>query len=87
MSQEWSESSAEKFVIELLEQSDHLTTREIEAEASNRNLTCPDAMIRFLNKMKLKGLIKGKLSVEHRGWIWYIERSDFRDTRGGTCPA
>jgi len=69
-----SESEAEKFVIMLLGEHEHLTTRQIEEEASKRNATCPDAIIRFLNKMKLKGIIMGKLSVENRGWIWYIEK-------------
>lgn len=71
MPKELSENEAEHFVIELLDSKENMTTRQIEEEASRRNTTCPDAIIRFLNKMKLKGLIKGKLSVEHRGWIWY----------------
>ena len=71
MPQEMSDHEAEQFVMELLDSSEHMTTRQIEEEASRRNTTCPDAIIRFLNKMKLRGLIKGKLSVEHRGWIWY----------------
>lgn len=78
MPQEMSENEAEKFVIELLQTHESLTTRQIEEEASSRNRTCPDAIIRFLNKMKLKGMIKGKLSVEHRGWIWYIEKQGDR---------
>ena len=73
MPHEMTETEGEKFVLELLKQNHHLTTRRIEEEARSRNATCPDAIIRFLNKMKLKGMIKGKLSVEDRGWIWYIE--------------
>ncbi len=68
------ESEAEEFVVKLLNEHEFLTTREIEAEASKHNITCPDAIIRFLNKMKMKGMIKGKLSVENRGWIWYVEK-------------
>ncbi len=82
MPREMSGSEAEEFVMILLEQNELLTTREIEEAASKRNVNCPDAIIRFLNKMKLKGLIKGKLSVEHRGWVWYREKSDTKEIRG-----
>lgn len=80
MAGEMSEKEAEQFVVQLLRETDNLTTRQIEAEATKRNRTCPDAIIRFLNKLKLKGIIKGKLSVEHRGWIWYIEKTDHDDS-------
>ena len=73
MPKELSESETEEFIMDLLRNNEHLTTRGIEEEASKRDLSCPDAIIRFLNKMKLKGLIKGKLSIEHRGWIWFME--------------
>ena len=75
MKDEMSEKEAEEFVVQLLRENDNLTTRQIETEAAKRNRTCPDAIIRFLNKLKLKGIIKGKLSVEHRGWIWFIEKN------------
>lgn len=71
MPEEMTESEAERFVMELLDLKGSLTTRQIEEEATRRETTCPDAIVRFLNKMKLRGLIRGKLSVEHRGWIWY----------------
>jgi len=80
MADEMSEKEAVEFVVQLLKENDNLTTRQIEAEAAKRNRTCPDAIIRFLNKLKLKGVIKGKLSVEHRGWIWYIEKPDPDDS-------
>jgi len=76
MPKEMSEKEAEQFVIRLLKEHENLTTRQIEEEASKRNKSCPDAIIRFLNKMKLRGMISGKLSVEHRGWIWYIEKGN-----------
>ena len=71
MPEEMTESEAERFVMELLDLKGSLTTRQIEEEATRRETTCPDAIVRFLNKMKFRGLIRGKLSVEHRGWIWY----------------
>lgn len=72
MPQEMTEREGEQFVLDLLRHYPHLTTKRIEEEARKRNATCPDAIIRFLNKMKLKGLIKGRLSIEERGWIWYL---------------
>jgi len=73
MSREMTQNEAEEFVLELLRKKGVMTTTEIEAVAMDRSVQCPDAVVRFLNRMKMKGLIGGKLSMEHRGWVWYLQ--------------
>jgi len=50
-----------------------LTTRDVEGEIRKRLVWCPDSLPVLLNRLRLKGLVKGQLSTEHRGWIWWIE--------------
>ena len=50
-----------------------LTTRDVEGEIRKTLISCPDSLPVLLNRLRLKGLVKGKLSTEHRGWIWWIE--------------
>jgi hypothetical protein len=52
-----------------------LTTKEIEEETKKRLVQCPDKTPIFLNRLRLKGAIKGQLSPERRGWIWWVEKS------------
>jgi len=50
-----------------------LTTREIETETRKRMVSCPDRTPIFLNRLRLKGIVKGQLSVEKGAWIWWVE--------------
>jgi len=50
-----------------------LTTREVQAETEKRLVRCPDSTVVFLNRLRSKGVIKGEMSKERRGWIWWIE--------------
>ena len=50
-----------------------LTTREIEEQTQKKLVQCPDKTPVFLNRLRLKGIVKGELSPERRGWIWWIE--------------
>jgi hypothetical protein len=50
-----------------------LTTREVQAETEKRMVRCPDSTAVFLNRLRIKGLIRGERSKEKRGWIWWIE--------------
>ena len=50
-----------------------LTTRDVEGEIRKTLTSCPDTLPVLLNRLRLKGLVKGKLSAEHRGWIWWVE--------------
>ncbi len=68
-------SEIEKYVIQLLSQGRKFTTKEIVALVERGGLTCPDEPVRFLNKMRFKGQIKGKLSMEHKGWLWWVDET------------
>jgi len=50
-----------------------LTTRDVDGEIRKRLISCPDSLPVLLNKLRLRGLVKGQLSPERKGWIWWIE--------------
>ncbi len=50
-----------------------MTTRDIEGKIRKSLTSCPDSLPVLLNRLRLKGLVKGHLSAEHRAWIWWIE--------------
>jgi hypothetical protein len=68
-----SKQDVEQYVVQLLSQGKKYTTKEIVELAEKDGVTCPDEPARFLNKMRMKGQITGKLSMEHKGWLWWIE--------------
>jgi len=68
------EVDPEGFIVSLLKKAGKpLTTREIQEFIQKALVRCPDSTVVFLNKMRLKGLIKGELSRERRSWVWWIE--------------
>jgi hypothetical protein len=70
-----SEKEAIKIILSILKKADNpLSTRDIEGETRKLLITCPDNTPVFLNKLRLKRIIKGQLSPERRGWIWWIEK-------------
>ena len=50
-----------------------LTTRDVEGEIRKRLVSCPDSLPVLLNRLRLRGSIKGQMSAERKGWIWWIE--------------
>jgi len=50
-----------------------LTTRDVEGEIRKRLVSCPDSLPVLLNKLRLRGLIRGQLSPERKGWVWWME--------------
>jgi len=68
-----SESEAEKFVINLLRANGKMTTKEIEVYAREKGKRCPDETVLFLTKLKSRKMIKGEISHEKRGWVWWVE--------------
>jgi repressor of nif and glnA expression len=71
---EKTDSEVEELVVQILRENDRkLTTQEVEERVSGQGKKCPDSAVRFLSKLRYKGKIKGKLSKEHRGWIWWLE--------------
>ena len=70
-----SEKEAVELVISILKEAGKpLTTREIEEKTRKRMASCPDKTPVFLNRLRIKGIIEGQLSIEKRGWIWWIKR-------------
>jgi len=67
-----SKQDVEQYVIELLRSGQKMTTKEIVECAEDDGVTCPDEPVRFLNKLKMKGEINGQLSLEHKGWLWWV---------------
>jgi repressor of nif and glnA expression len=71
------EQDAEEMILSILRRAKApITTREIEEGVQTRGKQCPDSAVRFLNKMRYKNLIKGELSMEHKGWIWWVEKEE-----------
>ncbi len=64
-------SEAEDYVLGLLEKCP-MTTMEIERESASAGRRCPDQTVLFLTKMRGKGLVKGEVSQERRGWLWSL---------------
>ena len=48
-----------------------LTTIELEAVLESEGARCPDDLARSLNVMRRQGLIRGEVSVERGGWVWW----------------
>jgi hypothetical protein len=66
------EEEAEQVVILLLAKEGPMTTVQIEERVMRRGEECPDSVVLFLSKLRLRGVIKGEVSREHRGWLWWI---------------
>ncbi|MDD1769972.1 MAG: hypothetical protein LUO79_02705 [Methanomassiliicoccales archaeon] len=50
-----------------------LSTAEIERELGADYADCPDEIARQLARMRREGLIKGEVSKEKGGWVWWID--------------
>ena len=75
MPKQLSESEAEGLILSLLHRAKKpLTTKEIEKNVQDQGKRCPDSAVRFLSKMRYKGMIRGELSIENKGWIWWLEK-------------
>jgi len=62
----------EQWILQLLQQRGKMTTKEIKKCAETVGLSCPDEPVRFLNKLRVKGVLKGQVSIEHKGWLWWV---------------
>ncbi len=53
---------------------EHITTKEaadrLEAVFQYR---CPDDIAKTLNRLRRKGLVKGEISMEEGGWVWWVD--------------
>jgi len=53
---------------------DHLTTREASERLDSLfGYRCPDDLAKTLSKYRKAGTIKGEISMERGGWIWWAD--------------
>lgn len=53
---------------------DKLTTREASERLDSLfGYRCPDDLAKTLSKYRKVGTIKGEISMEHGGWIWWVD--------------
>ena len=51
-----------------------LTTREVELRLAELfDYHCPYDFAKTMTKLKQKGLVKGEVSQEKGGWIWWVD--------------
>ena len=67
-----SKRDLETYLIQLLKSSQKVTTVELVSLVEKTGRSCPDEPVRFLNKLRMEGKIKGELSKEQRGWLWWV---------------
>lgn len=66
-----SDEEAEGKIVELLKGRGEMTSFEIDSHFKETDEECPDSLVAFLARMKRKGLIKGEVSKEKKGWVWW----------------
>ena len=65
---------ADQLIIQLLREAGRpLTTREVQTETEKQLVRCPDSTVVFLNKLRIRGEIKGERSSEKKGWVWWVQ--------------
>jgi hypothetical protein len=68
----FSPKDIEKFIIELLKTGGKMKTAAIQECVKSAGMSCPDGPVRFLNILRQKGIIHGEVSVERKGWVWWV---------------
>lgn len=69
---EFDEDKVTQAIILTLEsQKKPMTTVEIQKVLDE--IECPDIPPLLLNKLRLRGVIKGKLDIKQKTWLWWIE--------------
>ncbi|NVM52334.1 MAG: hypothetical protein HWN66_01440 [Candidatus Helarchaeota archaeon] len=72
MPKEYEEDRATKAILLTLESSKKpMKTEEIQKVLDE--IDCPDIPPLLLNKLRLRGVIKGKLDLKQKAWLWWIE--------------
>ncbi|MHA1131130.1 MAG: hypothetical protein ACTSRC_06250 [Candidatus Helarchaeota archaeon] len=72
MPKEYDEDKVTKAIILTLESKKKpMKTEEIQKVLDE--IDCPDIPPLLLNKLRLRGLIKGKLDLKQKAWLWWIE--------------
>lgn len=72
---ETDENRSEQIMISIVKKAGQpVTTREIQELARKALIQCPDSTVAFLNRLRIKGLVKGTFSKEKQSWIWWVEK-------------
>ena len=51
-----------------------LSTKEVEIRLAELfDYHCPDDFAKTMTKLKQMGLVKGEVSMEKGGWIWWVD--------------
>jgi hypothetical protein len=69
---EMTDQEAEAHLLSVLREHGRMTTRELEASAQQIGKKCPDGAVKFLMRLKVKGVIKGEVDVDKGGWVWSV---------------
>lgn len=69
---EMTPAEAQRFVVGLLSDGAKRTTQQVDAASAAAGKRCPDATVRFLAKLRLRGVVEGELSAPHRTWLWWL---------------
>jgi predicted transcriptional regulator len=67
---------SEQKVLKFLALRGECTTSEIEDHLRKAGEDCPDGAVKTLMRMKVKGLVIGRMDRERRGWVWAVRGSD-----------
>ncbi len=70
---EMTDEEAERQVLKVLKAHGRMTTRELELEVQRTGKRCPDSAVRFLMRLKTSGKVRGEVSVEKGGWLWWVD--------------
>ena len=71
MPKEYDEDRTTKAIVMTLESSKKPTTT-VEIQKVLDEIDCPDMPPLLLNKLRLRGVIKGKLDLKQKAWLWWI---------------
>lgn len=63
----------EEKITEMLRENGEMSTTEIESEFTRKGESCPDGAVKHLMKMKTKGIVKGRMDREKKGWVWTLK--------------
>ena len=61
---------ARTFVLGLLEGGRPMTTRDVDQAANREGKQCPDSTVKFLARLRLEGVVEGRLDARTGTWSW-----------------
>lgn len=68
-----SREEGEEKIIKILKDKGRMSSFEIDSIFKEREEECPDSLVVFLARMRRQGKIKGEVSRERKGWVWWTD--------------